>query len=73
MIEGRNLNPTLMPIDRKRWAQQLNLCNFINAYYQYEDVHCCGDVKKILIIYWIKMIKDSIKYLMQVKMILTNT
>lgn len=42
--------PSVMPVDRDQWAQQLHLCNFVNAYYQYEDIQSCGDVKKILII-----------------------
>jgi hypothetical protein len=42
--------PAVMPVDSEHWGKQLNLCNFINAYYQYEDIHYCGDIKKILII-----------------------
>jgi len=42
--------PSVMPIDRGEWGRQLNLCNFVNAYYQYEDLQRCGDVKNILII-----------------------
>jgi len=42
--------PSVMPVDRKEWAGQLNLSNFINTYYQYRDLHLCGDVKKVLII-----------------------
>ncbi len=42
--------PAVMPVDREQWGQQLHLCNFVNAYYQYEDIHSCGEVKKILII-----------------------
>lgn len=42
--------PSVMPVDTEQWAQQLNLCNFVNAYYQYADIQRCGDVKKILVI-----------------------
>jgi SAM-dependent methyltransferase len=42
--------PTVMPVDRGQWGQQLHLCNFINAYYQYQDLSLCGCVKKILVI-----------------------
>ncbi len=42
--------PSVMPVDREKWSRQLNLCNFVNAYYQYEDIRQCGGVKKILII-----------------------
>lgn len=45
-----SFSPSVMPVDREEWARQLNLCNFVNAYYQYKDVQSCGDVKKILII-----------------------
>ncbi len=39
-----------MPIDREAWADQLNLSNFINTYYQYRDLQLYGDGKKLLII-----------------------
>lgn len=42
--------PTVMPVDRDTWVQQLNLSNFINAYYQFRDLQRCGKAKKILII-----------------------
>ena len=42
--------PSVMPIDRKAWAGQLNLSNFVNTYYQYRDLQLCGNVKKVLII-----------------------
>lgn len=50
MNEALVPKPTVMPVDREQWGQQLHLCNFVNAYYQYEDIQSCGDVKKILII-----------------------
>jgi hypothetical protein len=43
-------NPAVMPVDREAWFKQLNLSNFINAYYQYRDLQLCRDVKKLLII-----------------------
>lgn len=30
--------PAVMPVDRERWLQHLDLSNFINAYYQYRDL-----------------------------------
>jgi hypothetical protein len=42
--------PSVMPVDRKQWLQRLDLCNFINAYYQYADIQKCGNVRKILVI-----------------------
>ena len=38
--------PIAMPVDRVEWMKKLNLSNFINAYYQYQDIQSCGDVKK---------------------------
>ena len=42
--------PSVMPVDRDEWAQQLHLSNFVNAYYQFRDLQLCGKAKKILII-----------------------
>lgn len=42
--------PSVMPVDRKTWAGELHLSNFVNTYYQYRDIQLCGDIKKILII-----------------------
>lgn len=50
MIENAPPQPSVMPVDREQWGKQLHLCNFVNAYYQYEDIQGCGDVKKVLII-----------------------
>ena len=50
MVENTTPQPSVMPVDRERWGQQLHLCNFVNAYYQYEDIQRCGNVKKVLII-----------------------
>jgi len=42
--------PSVMPLDREKWANELHLSNFINTYYQYRDIQKCGNVKNILII-----------------------
>lgn len=42
--------PSVMPVDRDKWVRQLDLCNFVNAYYQYRDLNLCGELKKILIV-----------------------
>lgn len=42
--------PTVMPGDRETWARQLNLCNFVNAYYQFRDLTECGSVRTILMV-----------------------
>ncbi len=42
--------PSVMPVDRSQWGKKLDLCNFINTYYQYRDIARCGDVKKILLV-----------------------
>lgn len=50
MSEANVPVPSVMPVDREQWGQQLHLCNFVNAYYQYQDLQRCGNAKKILII-----------------------
>jgi hypothetical protein len=50
MIDRSIPLPSVMPIDREQWGQQLHLCNFVNAFYQYQDIQRCGNVKKILVI-----------------------
>lgn len=43
--------PTVMPLDREAWRQELHISNFINTYYQYRDLRSLGpDIKRILII-----------------------
>jgi len=42
--------PSVMPVDSEEWSHQLNLCNFVNAYYQYRDLELCGEMKEVLII-----------------------
>lgn len=39
-----------MPIDRQEWAEQLNLSNFVNSYYQYRDLQSLDDCRKVLIV-----------------------
>ena len=42
--------PEPMSIDRERWAQQLNLSNFVNSYYQYRDLSRLQGCQKVLIV-----------------------
>jgi hypothetical protein len=50
-LKGREISaPTVMPLDRKAWAGELHLSNFVNSYYQYRDLQMCGDPRKLLII-----------------------
>jgi hypothetical protein len=42
--------PTVMPVDREAWRKQLNLSNFVNAYYQYRDVSSCAQPRNVLVI-----------------------
>ena len=42
--------PSVMPVDREKWARQLHLCNFVNTYCQFRDLQLCGSVNRILII-----------------------
>jgi hypothetical protein len=39
-----------MPVDRERWLRQLDLSNFVNAYYQYRDVQRFENCRRILIV-----------------------
>ena len=39
-----------MPIDRKAWASQLSLCNFVNSYYQLHDVSQFPNVRSVLVV-----------------------
>ncbi len=39
-----------MPVDRKAWAEQLNLSNFVNTYCQDRDLQSLGSCQKILIV-----------------------
>jgi len=49
-LKNEEPTPSPMPVDRKEWARQLNLSNFVNSYYQYRDLQSLGDCRKILII-----------------------
>jgi len=42
--------PSVMPIDRAKWAAELDLSNFVNAYYQYRDLQQLEGVNRILIV-----------------------
>jgi SAM-dependent methyltransferase len=42
--------PTVMPVDRERWRQQLDLSNFVNAYYQYRDLQRFDRCHRVLIV-----------------------
>ena len=42
--------PSVMPVDRERWRRQLDLSNFVNAYYQYRDVQRFGDSRRVLVV-----------------------
>ncbi len=42
--------PTVMPVDRTEWLRQLDLSNFVNAYYEYRDLQSCGAGRKLLIV-----------------------
>jgi len=48
--ESGAMGPGIMPIDREAWGKKINLCNFINAYYQMRDVGEFAAVKRILLI-----------------------
>jgi hypothetical protein len=42
--------PAVMPVDREHWLRQLDLSNFVNAYYQYRDLQRFDNCHKVLII-----------------------
>jgi hypothetical protein len=42
--------PAVMPVDREAWAQQLNLSNFINSYYQFRDLRSLPNCRTVLIV-----------------------
>ena len=42
--------PTVMPLDREAWREQLNRTNFVNTSCQYQDVQSLGDIRTILIV-----------------------
>jgi hypothetical protein len=43
-------DPGVMPVDRAAWAQQLDLSNFLNCYYEYRDLQRCAGVRSVLIV-----------------------
>lgn len=50
MSEMNVPSPSPMALDRDEWAKQLNLCNFINTYYQYRDLQKFADCSRVLIV-----------------------
>jgi Methyltransferase domain len=42
--------PAPMPVDRNTWFHELNLCNFVNSYYQYRDLRSLENCSKVLIV-----------------------
>lgn len=42
--------PSVMPVDREKWLQQLDMSNFVNTYCQFRDLQMCGQAKKVLIV-----------------------
>jgi hypothetical protein len=46
----RHAGPGVMPVDRERWKRELNLSNFVNAYYQYRDLQRFPGCRRVLII-----------------------
>jgi hypothetical protein len=42
--------PAVMPVDRQLWLRQINLSNFVNAFYQYRDLQRIQDARRVLII-----------------------
>lgn len=42
-------DPTVMPVDRERWRDQLGLVNFVNSYYQYRDLQGLDECKRVLL------------------------
>jgi hypothetical protein len=49
-MTDRPAGPGVMPIDRERWKRELNLSNFVNAYYQYRDLLRFEGCRRVLII-----------------------
>jgi hypothetical protein len=39
-----------MPINREEWRTQLHLSNFVNTYYQYQDLQSLPDCRRVLIV-----------------------
>jgi hypothetical protein len=39
-----------MPVDRQEWMKQLNLSNFVNAYYEYRDLQALPACRNVLVV-----------------------
>src|ERR671910_579671 len=50
MSAQRVPQPAVMPVDRERWLQHLDLSNFVNAYYQYRDLQRLENCQSVLIV-----------------------
>ncbi|NOY72256.1 MAG: class I SAM-dependent methyltransferase [Gammaproteobacteria bacterium] len=50
MMSREPFKPDVMPVDRAEWRKQLNLSNFINAYYQYRDLTSLTGSGNVLLI-----------------------
>lgn len=42
--------PARMPVEREKWFHELNLCNFVNSYYQYRDLQSLANCNSVLIV-----------------------
>jgi SAM-dependent methyltransferase len=42
--------PSVMAVDRRKWAAELNLSNFVNSFYQFRDLQRFPDCRRVLII-----------------------
>jgi hypothetical protein len=42
--------PEVMPVDRQLWLRQINLSNFVNAFYQYRDLQRIPYARRVLIV-----------------------
>lgn len=42
--------PTVMPVDREQWAKSLELCNFVNCYYQFRDIQGLPGCRNVLMV-----------------------
>jgi hypothetical protein len=50
MNEHSDPGPSAMPVNSEEWGRQLNLSNFVNAYYQFRDVNLLPSVKSALVV-----------------------
>lgn len=42
--------PRPMPLDREKWATELHLSAFVNAYYQYRDLQKLAEIGRVLLV-----------------------